>query len=397
MYNKSKILEKAMTNLSFIAEKKLYVLKDNTPTAVTCQAVENYKNNLESIQRRREWKSSGVGAQFMGIEQFDNSDSRNNIYISDVIKFDSENAIYVARLDEGLTIATKSLVNPQRAEGLLLRKENLVAHDICFDVKNQRLVFSAGNNRSYERHLCVLAVNGQQLQFITEGDCQDNNPVVNPQNPDEIIYDSCGFAFSQNDIIIGPKEINCLNLATGEVKTLFADEKFDYFKPQLDKHRDLYFIKRPYRENNLDASVDSIKAVAVAPFKIIKAIVGWLDFFTRRYSGESLKTTSGNNPAKTKQKTEEELFVEGNLIKSQTNLEKNKQAGDKFAGTIPRSWELVKVSPTGEMTTLKKGVMSYAIDGDDIIISNGKHLLRLDKDLQETVIVEQKFVSKISV
>lgn len=386
-----------MSNLSFIADNKLYALLNGVVTPITCQAIENYKSNLESIKRRRDWKSSGTGAAFMGVEAYDNRHSLDNAYVSDVVKFDQENAIYVARLDEGLSIATKSLVNPERAEGLLLRKENLIAHDVCFDVKKQRLIFSAGQADSHERHLCVMAVEGKQLQFITEGDCQDANPTVNPQNLDEILYDSCGFAFNQHELLIGPKEINCLNMATGEVKTLFADENFDYFKPQLDSQHNLYFIKRPYRENNLESNVDNVKAVLSAPFKILKAIVGWLDFFTRRYSGESLKKTTGTNPAKVKQKSEEELFIEGNLIRVQQNLANNKQAGDKFAGSIPRSWELIKATPDGTMTVIKKGVMSYCLADDKILLSNGKHVLSIDKDNQETLLLEQKMVRKISV
>ena len=50
--------------------------------------------------------------------------------------------------------------------------------------------------------------------------------------------------------------------------------------------------------------------------------------------GESLKSTSGANPAKARQKSEEELFVEGNLIKAQKALQQNQSAGEKFAGVI---------------------------------------------------------------
>ncbi|MEG0483158.1 MAG: hypothetical protein RR569_08630, partial [Acinetobacter sp.] len=135
--------------------------------------------------------------------------------------------------------------------------------------------------------------------------------------------------------------------------------------------------------------------IVFAPFKIIRAIVGWLDFFTQRYTGESLKTTSGHNPAKTQQKSEEELFVEGNLIKAQQNLERNKKAGEKYPGMIPNSWELIKMTPSGDMTTLKKGVMSFALKNDSIFFSNGQYLVEITPDQNEKLLVEAKLISKI--
>lgn len=124
-------------------------------------------------------------------------------------------------------------------------------------------------------------------------------------------------------------------------------------------------------------------------------------------------------PCHGSQKNEEELFIEGNLIKAQKSLAENQQAGDKYAGTIPRSRQLCQLSATDTLSNtlskltnpidpkaentrwqmLKKGVMAYAV-GDDsdnhgVMMSNGKHLLWLN-DGQEQVVGEHKWVNKIS-
>ena len=185
-------------------------------------------------------------------------------------------------------------------------------------------------------------------------------------------------------------------MGTGDLDVVISDPKFDFFKPKLDSSGNLYFIKRPYTHGDQrESPVTTLKDIVFAPFKIIRAIVGWLDFFTQRYTGESLKTTSGNNPAKSQQKSEEELFVEGNLIKAQQNLERNQKLGEKYPGTIPNSWELVKRSPSGNMTVLKKGVMSYAIKDDQIFYSNGKYLVEILPDQSEKLLLEAKLISKI--
>ena len=83
------------------------------------------------------------------------------------------------------------------------------------------------------------------------------------------------------------------------------------------------------------------------------------------------------------------------MIKSQQNLERNQKLGEKYPGTIPNSWELIKMTPSGEMTTLKKGVMSFALNGDSIFYSNGKYLIEIDANLNEKSLVEAKLISKI--
>lgn len=119
-------------------------------------------------------------------------------------------------------------------------------------------------------------------------------------------------------------------------------------------------------------------------------------FFTQRYTGESLKSTSGTNPAKARRKSEEELFVEGNLIKVQKALKQNQSAGEKFAGVIPRNWELIQYSTSGEQKVLKRGVLGYALDKQGVVYySNGKYLLAVMSDHTEQMLVEAKLIHKI--
>ena len=167
-------------------------------------------------------------------------------------------------------------------------------------------------------------------------------------------------------------------------------------KPQVDQQGNLYCIQRPYSSGyHKESPFLVLKNVVLAPVKIIKAVIGWLDFFTQKYTGESLKTTSGANPAKTKQKSEEELFIEGNLIKAKQSLENNQKNGEKYPGFIPRSWQLIKIKPTGEKEVIKQGVMSFCIGNNIVIYSNGKHLIQLDENKNETLLCEDKLISKI--
>lgn len=384
-----------MSSLFYLSNQNLYLLDGNKSITVPCQAIDQYKKNLVEIQQRKEWKTKGTGAQFTGNFSQDDQVDLNHIFPTDVVLTSDHKMIYTACLQEGTSINIKSLNDLQETEGLILRKNDFVVQDMAYDEAKKRLALSVNSN-GYERHICILPLDANRTQYLTEGDCQDSNPCFDPQDTMQIYYDSCGLAYGEHRIAYSPKEIYHLDMGTGELQTVASDPKFDFFKPKMDSLGNLYFIKRPYsRDGSHHSPVTTIKDIIFAPFKIIRAIVGWLDFFTQRYTGESLKTTSGNNPAKSQQKSEEELFVEGNLIKTQQNLERNQKSGEKYPGMIPKSWELVKMSPTGEMTTLKRGVMSFALKDDTIFYSNGKYLIELDADQNEHLRIEAKLISKI--
>lgn len=384
-----------MSSLFYLSNQNLYLLDGNKSITVPCQAIDQYKKNLVEIQQRKEWKTKGTGAQFTGNFSQDDQVDLNHIFPTDVVLTSDHKMIYTACLQEGTSINIKSLNDLQETEGLILRKNDFVVQDMAYDEAKKRLALSVNSN-GYERHICILPLDANRTQYLTEGDCQDSNPCFDPQDTMQLYYDSCGLAYGEHRVAYSPKEIYHLDMGTGELQTVASDPKFDFFKPKMDSLGNLYFIKRPYsRDGSHHSPVTTIKDIIFAPFKIIRAIVGWLDFFTQRYTGESLKTTSGNNPAKSQQKSEEELFVEGNLIKAQQNLERNQKSGEKYPGMIPKSWELVKMSPTGEMTTLKRGVMSFALKDDTIFYSNGKYLIELDADQNEHLRIEAKLISKI--
>ncbi|WP_332605867.1 hypothetical protein [Acinetobacter sp. ESBL14] len=384
-----------MSSILYLSDQALHQLHDQKVQTVDCHAVSQYKKNLQEIKQRKQWKTSGTGAQFMGVANHSEQDELAHVYPVDAVLMDEQHLIYAAQLQDGCAIYIKSLLDPQQPEALVLRNNEFIIHHMDYDAQHKRLILSASQGYAFEQHLCVLGLDSNRIQYITEGDCQDQHPCFDPQNPDIIYYDSCGFAYDQQGgISIGPKEICRLNLKTGDLETIIADPRYDYYKPQIDAAGQLYFLKRPYKNQNY--SGNSLKDIVLAPFKIIRAVFGWLDFFTQRYTGESLKSTSGSNPAKSRQKSEEELFVEGNLIKAQKTLQQNQSAGEKFAGVIPRSWELIQCSSTGEQKVLKRGVLGYRLNTQGLILySNGKHLVSIAADQTEQMLVEAKLIQKI--
>jgi len=149
---------------------------------------------------------------------------------------------------------------------------------------------------------------------------------------------------------------------------------FDYYYPFEDQDGNLYFIRRPHKQNSGGMTiVDYI----TAPFKILRALGGMLDLFTRRHTGESLKS-SGANPAKVNQKSQEQIYIDGNLLEAEKTLKKNAAAGDKNPGYAPQDWELVMKTPDSEEKVLQKSVISYCVTPQGTTYSNGKYIISND-------------------
>lgn len=378
-----------MNALFYMRDGRLFRFADGASAPVSCGAVEQYMENLKQIHRKKEWKTQGTGAGFMGVwqEEIDLSDIRP----ADAVCTPDGRLVYGAVLQQGGAVQRKNPDAPDEAEGLLLRHADCTIHDMACDAEGKRLALSLSGSGWGERNIAIMPLDANRFRFITEGECRDSNPAFDPDNGDILYYDSCGLAHTGRGLVFGPRAVNRLNLAEGTLDTVLSDDKHDYFQPRPDGAGGLYCIRRPYRAGHQGGS--GLRDLALAPFKISKALFGWLDFFTQRYGGEPLKT-SGANPAKAKQQSEEERFIEGNLVKVRQN--KKADPADRHPAAIPDDWELVRTTDNGSQTVLLRGVMAYtpAPDGG-VIYSNGRAILLRSPEGAVSLITEARWAEKL--
>lgn len=140
------------------------------------------------------------------------------------------------------------------------------------------------------------------------------------------------------------------------------------------------------------------KDLALAPWRVLKAVGGWLNLFTQRYGGESLKKSSGGlNPSKYSSKSEKEIFIDGNLVNVEKALAENALQGEKYPGVAPKSWELVTLEPDGGVTSRKKGVLDYTFDPEGrLVYSNGRYILRLLHSGEEEIIGKANLATNLA-
>jgi hypothetical protein len=375
-----------MKDIVYISENKIFVLKDGRPRELPSQRVEKYKKALESIRKRSEWKNTGKGAQFMGSyrhgEVFE-----ANAYISGLAKYE-DGFLYSINLD-GVGGIYKKTTHKDDAEGHITAKDKLQIRDISIQADGDsapRCAASVGSGDT--RNLAVFDLATGGYNELTEGDTREDFPSFSMKY-NRILFSSAGLARYPNGMAVaGPYAAMVFDLEKGEMEELFADGKFDFMRVKEDAKGNIYCIKRPYGSEKKDSNI--LLDIFLFPWRMIKAIFGFFNYISVIFGGESLRSDKDPQASanmKMKQKSERELFIDGNVVNAEQAYNLNKQKGEKFPGLIPHSWELIKIDGyDNEQTCIKKGVLDYTIcENGDILYSNGHAIIKLSSGQEELV------------
>jgi hypothetical protein len=226
--------------------------------------------------------------------------------------------------------------------------------------------------------IAVMRSDGTDMRDVTQGDTIDDAPHWVPGPAGELVFQSAaigrnraGFAVTQ-----APFAIHKLDLEAGTVTTLAEDPRFDLLTPQLANDGTLFYIRRPYRDPNQPPSPwRAALDLVLLPFRLLNALFQFLNFFTVRYTGNTL-TTTGN--ARQKHADIRKMMVWGNMLDADKTADR---ADDGTPALVPKSWELIrrrKDSSTEEVVA--KGVLCYDLYSDgSVLYSNGSGIYRVDQ------------------
>ncbi|MHC1682114.1 MAG: hypothetical protein AB6733_04110 [Clostridiaceae bacterium] len=382
----------------FIAEEKMGVLKEKSISFLNSQYLKNYNKNRMEIKDKHAWKTSGDGARFMGkhnpLGHFDPDDTRVRLNGAAFIK-GTEKIIYSIIVNNMSGLFIKDTTDDSETEGHIIHNNSVQFFNIDYKKDGEKIVASI-NEDGIEKNIAILDIKNPHYSTITEGASMDENPVWSKINNDVIYYDSCGIGRDGSGMIGYSHKVICrLDMNTCDLDEIVALEKYDCFKPKEDFQGNIYFLKKPYKEKSKKKV--SIIDYLLIPFRFLKAIFSFMNFFTMKYTGQGL-TSGGQNPAKVKEKSPEEIFIEGNLINVANTLKENSSSGEKFPGIAPRSWELMKVDDAGQIKLIKKGVIDFDINSkDEIVYSNGKYLIKIAEDGSEETLGKVDLSTKIRV
>lgn len=382
----------------YTSENKIFGYDENEKslTEIPCGKISKYRETVRGIQQRKEWKTTGTGANFMGMASADMIDPEELPAKITGLGVNGGELVYGVNLEGVGSLYHRSFDPSDDCEGLVRASNEFVFG--AFDVKDGRLAVSMGGGRFL--HIAVMDMNGRYDEY-TDGDTIEENPCWAAKK-NGIYFSAAGYARDQYGAIAAtsPRTVAYLDIDKKSMTEIASDENYDFLHPREAKTGELYYIRQPYGGEKPQGGV-TFKDVIMFPYRLIKGLFGFLNFFTTIYGGESLKGGSVDdmiNGSRSRHRSQKDLIIEGNVINAEKLDKINEANGDKHGGIMPASRVLIKRTADGSEEIVKKGVLDYILDSDgNVIISNGRHLLRIDRDGNETHIAKAKLAVNLAV
>lgn len=367
--------------------ERMGMIREGETFPLPSQRYQRYREAMQEIRRQHQWKNSGTGALFMGNLSGLAEDQEPAVRIGGMALLDGL-LYYTAFLGGVGGLYTKDPLNPDAPEGVIVHRQGMNTAGLCWNGASFATTLLEGR----ERHLGFFTLPRGELTVVTQGETVEAGPSWS-RDCQQVWFSSAGWGREApgGEPVLGPRAICRLDANTMELTEVYAQPGRDCISPQEGEDGSLWFLRRPRREAQ---EGNTLADIAAAPGKVVRAMGGWLDLFTRRYAGESLRSGGG----KAKQKPERDLIIEGNLINAQRALEENQSQGEAYPGIIPRSWELVRLAPGGENPeVVQKGVLAYALAPGGYVFSNGRHILRATGTGKPELLAEEGMVTMLTV
>ncbi len=379
--------------LLYLTENGIHLAENGKSIHLPSYRAMQYQHTIDEIQQNKAWKTTGRGAQFMGVAEDSRPHTADVAYCG--LTLYKDEILYTLRLDASGGLYRRSFSEKPEQEGHICSGNDIRLGDLACLGSEAAACVLYPNGCS---HIGLFHLPASYYTEITGGDSCEESPSWSPDG--RILYFStAGIAREGGRVAAySPRSIAAYNINTEQMDTVLEDEQYDYLVPKTDAQDNLHYIRRPYRmheeEENTLGGV--LKDVLLFPYRLIKGLFGFLNVFTTMFGGESLRSGGRRSDVKSKQKSEKDLFFEGNIIHAEKNLKENQKHGDPYAGILPRNRVLIRRSPDGTEEILAKGVLDYTLCPDgSVVYSNGKHILLRNADGSVSEIVKEKLASRL--
>jgi len=244
-------------------------------------------------------------------------------------------------------------------------------------------------------NIMVMDGDGSDLRAVTEGDSADDAPSWMPGRQRRILFQSAGVARNGDGYAVGrgPTAIQALDLDQARMTTVLEDDRYDFLQPRIGADGHLYYIRRPYDANPYSAQ-SAITDFILFPFRLLRAIFHYLNFFSIVYSRKPLTTASGPKMHGDDLKT---ILLKGRVI----DAEKALRTESRIMGVpslVPATWELVRRHQDGDETVVARNVAAYHIGEDGALIySNGCGIFKLDAQNRYQLLHKDRLIEDVIV
>lgn len=279
-------------------------------------------------------------------------------------------------------------------EKRLFHKENFRAKDLDLNCELNQLtcaqVFANGTS-----NIMLINQDSGDIKEVTEGDSLDEAPSWIPGRERRILFQSSGLARNKDGYVVGrgPTSIQALDLDGSRLTTVLEDPRHDFLQPRIGRDGYMYYIRRPH-EMPKYSSQTALIDFFLLPFRLLRAVFHYLNFFSLVYSKKPLTTASGPDIKGDDLKS---VMIRGKVI----DAEKALRSGASTLGVtslVPSSWELVRRSQNGREEVVANSVAAFDISSDGAIAySNGRGIFILADQRKPELILKANLIEDVIV
>lgn len=362
--------------IAFLAEGKLYLKQgDGAPQLVESVFAQQILDRVERNRQRNDWKE-GMAWSFatqrmqLGVSA---AGEVRSIRFTGVAAGRTARELFYA-IDTDYVGALFEYDPKEGYERRLFHRNHFRPRDLCCHGESGMLAFSLPAD---DGTACITVIDpqGRGLREVTEGDSVDEAPSWAAGGDKAIVFQSAGVGRNQMGmrIALGCYAIQKLDLDSGQLSTLLEDDATDYLLPRMAADGSLYFIRRPYEARPTVSPLRVGLDIVLFPFRLVRAIVHFLNVFSMMFSRKPL-LTAGGPPREGPDARVINLF--GRVIDAQKALRKG--GAGAVRSLVPSSWQLVRRSSGGQEQVLASGVVGYDLCPDgSIIYTNGTSVFHL--------------------
>jgi len=368
----------------FISDGRLFTNSGGENVEITSKFAVEKMEDAERERSARGWKSSNMGIDpYFGASTVWGGQARSTPFRKFRFKnvmAKTEDIIYYLLTNDFVTGLFQYDIRAGEELRLFHKQE---FHESGMDYSPQLDKFVAAmENEDQSVDIGLLNNQGGYEKALTSGDSRDSNPCFSSADAEGVLYQTAGIGRNEQGFVwgYGPEAVNKVNIHSGEITTLLADERYDFLSPKDDGQGNLYCIRRPYHRAGYVSPLKTLWHAVTFPVRLVIAILRFLDAFTELFNKEPMRTAGPVVEPPVKNKYVRVLGQTIDMAKVQRDARFSSEPS-----LVPKSWELIKLDSQGNISTISRTVSSFDIDQSGRVhITNGFRVKELAGDTIQT-------------
>jgi hypothetical protein len=385
--------EPSTLTIAYLAQGKIRVKTGNeSPRTIDSVYGNSIREKAVRAQQKHSWKAAGNdGSPFSGAVLWGKAAMGSDIPLAITsICGGREPGGLVYSLESGSLCALLEVARLGAEEHRVWNDNRTQIRHVSVSRSTGNMVFSVLHENG-TANIGVKMAGESGLKELTEGDSFDTAPRWVPGESRKIVFQSAGIGRNRMGqfLALGPFSIQQLDLEAGELTPRLEDRQYDYLAPQCLADGSLLCIRRPYAEHERLHPLRMLKVVFLFPFRLLYAIIQFLNFFSAMFTGRKL--TSAGGP-KGRELDMKQMMIWGNLVHAQ----KSAAVEEEGADLVPKSWQLHCRTAKGETKVLADGVLAYDINEDGrIVYTNGNAVFLLHPDGRKERVLSERMIEQV--